>query len=71
MLTTFENHLDVLWGFLVALGVVLLLTPAVGRVARVLGVVDEPLDRRRVHLAAVASAGSLFSSGSSSRRSRS
>jgi UDP-GlcNAc:undecaprenyl-phosphate/decaprenyl-phosphate GlcNAc-1-phosphate transferase len=53
MLTTFRNHLDVLWGFLVALGVVLVLTPAVGRVARVLGVVDEPLERRRVHLAAV------------------
>jgi UDP-GlcNAc:undecaprenyl-phosphate/decaprenyl-phosphate GlcNAc-1-phosphate transferase len=59
MLTTFENHLDVLWGFLVALGVVLLLTPAVGRVARVLGVVDEPLDRRRVHLAAVPRLGGL------------
>jgi UDP-GlcNAc:undecaprenyl-phosphate/decaprenyl-phosphate GlcNAc-1-phosphate transferase len=59
MPTTFENHLDVLWGFLVALGVVLLLTPAVGRVARVLGVVDEPLDRRRVHLAAVPRLGGL------------
>src|SRR6266542_6322061 len=59
MLTTFENHLDVLWGFLVALGVVLLLTPAVGRVARVLGVVDEPLERRRVHLAAVPRLGGL------------
>ena len=34
--------IDVLWGFLVALGIVLVLTPAVGRVARVLGVVDEP-----------------------------
>jgi UDP-GlcNAc:undecaprenyl-phosphate GlcNAc-1-phosphate transferase len=53
MLDTFRDHLDVLWGFLVALGVVLVLTPAVGRVARVLGVVDEPLERRRVHLAAV------------------
>ncbi|HEY3071074.1 MAG TPA: MraY family glycosyltransferase [Gaiellaceae bacterium] len=59
MLQTFENHLDVLWGFLVALGVVLVLTPAVGRVARVLGVVDEPLDRRRVHLAAVPRLGGL------------
>src|ERR671915_902724 len=45
--------MDVLWAFLVALGVVLVLTPAVGRVARFLGVVDEPLDRRRVHLAVV------------------
>jgi UDP-GlcNAc:undecaprenyl-phosphate GlcNAc-1-phosphate transferase len=59
MLETFENHLDVLWGFLVALGVVLVLTPAVGRVARVLGVVDEPLERRRVHLAAVPRLGGL------------
>jgi UDP-GlcNAc:undecaprenyl-phosphate/decaprenyl-phosphate GlcNAc-1-phosphate transferase len=59
MLTTFESHLDVLWGFLVALGVVLLLTPAVGHVARVLGVVDEPLERRRVHLAAVPRLGGL------------
>ena len=53
MWETFRSHLDVLWGFVVALGIVLVLTPAVGRVARVLGVVDEPLDRRRVHLAVV------------------
>jgi UDP-GlcNAc:undecaprenyl-phosphate/decaprenyl-phosphate GlcNAc-1-phosphate transferase len=59
MLNTFENHLDVLWGFLVGLGVVLVLTPAVGRFARVLGVVDEPLERRRVHLAAVPRLGGL------------
>jgi UDP-GlcNAc:undecaprenyl-phosphate/decaprenyl-phosphate GlcNAc-1-phosphate transferase len=59
MLQTFENHLNVLWGFLVALGVVLFLTPAVGHMARVLGVVDEPLDRRRVHLAAVPRLGGL------------
>ena len=59
MLTTFQNHLDVLWGFLVALGVVLVLTPVVGRVAHVLGVVDEPLERRRVHLAAVPRLGGL------------
>ena len=59
MLTTFENHLDVLWGFLVALAVVLVLTPAVGRVARVLGIVDEPTEGRRVHLAAVPRLGGL------------
>jgi UDP-GlcNAc:undecaprenyl-phosphate GlcNAc-1-phosphate transferase len=59
VLQTFRDHLDVLWGFLVALGVVLVLTPAVGRVARVLGVVDEPLERRRVHLAAVPRLGGL------------
>src|SRR5919197_4210639 len=50
---------EVVWGFLLALGVVLVLTPAVGRVARVLGVVDEPLERRRIHLAAVPRLGGL------------
>ncbi len=59
MLETFENHLDVLWGFLVALAVVLVLTPAVGRVARILGVVDEPGERRRVHLTAIPRLGGL------------
>ena len=42
MWNVFTAHLDVLWGFLVAFAVVVVLTPAVGRVARVLGVVDEP-----------------------------
>ncbi|HEX5469652.1 MAG TPA: MraY family glycosyltransferase [Gaiellaceae bacterium] len=59
MWETFRNHLDVLWGFLVALAVVLVLTPAVGRVARVLGIVDEPLERRRIHLQAVPRLGGL------------
>ena len=59
MLDTLRDHLDVLWGFLAALGLVLVLTPAVGRVARVLGVVDEPLEKRRVHLAAVPRLGGL------------
>jgi UDP-GlcNAc:undecaprenyl-phosphate GlcNAc-1-phosphate transferase len=59
VLQNFEDHLDVLWAFLVALGVVLVLTPAVGHVARVLGVVDEPVERRRVHLAAVPRLGGL------------
>jgi UDP-GlcNAc:undecaprenyl-phosphate GlcNAc-1-phosphate transferase len=49
MLDTFRTHLDVLWGFLVALAVVLALTPAIGSVARFLGVVDEPGERRRMH----------------------
>ena len=72
MLDTFLDHQDVLWGFLVALGVVLVLTPAVGRVARVLGVVDEPRERRRSTCRPCrASAGSRSSSASSSRRSRS
>jgi UDP-GlcNAc:undecaprenyl-phosphate/decaprenyl-phosphate GlcNAc-1-phosphate transferase len=59
VLETFREHLDVLWGFLAALGIVLVLTPAVGRVARVLGVVDEPLEKRRVHLRAVPRLGGL------------
>jgi UDP-GlcNAc:undecaprenyl-phosphate GlcNAc-1-phosphate transferase len=59
VLETFRNHLDVLWGFLVALAVVLVLTPAVGRVARVLGVVDEPGEARRMHLRAVPRLGGL------------
>ena len=59
MLETLRDHLDVIWGFLAALGLVLVLTPAVGRVARVLGVVDEPLEKRRVHLAAVPRLGGL------------
>jgi UDP-GlcNAc:undecaprenyl-phosphate/decaprenyl-phosphate GlcNAc-1-phosphate transferase len=59
VLDTLRDHLDVLWGFLAALGLVLVLTPAVGRVARVLGVVDEPLEKRRVHLAAVPRLGGL------------
>jgi UDP-GlcNAc:undecaprenyl-phosphate/decaprenyl-phosphate GlcNAc-1-phosphate transferase len=49
MLDTFLDHKDVLWGFLVALGVALVLTPAVGGVARYLGVVDEPGESRRIH----------------------
>src|SRR5918992_2792920 len=59
MLKTFLNHLDVLWGFLVALAVVLVVTPAVGRVARVLGVIDQPGDERRMHLRAVPRLGGL------------
>ena len=42
MLDTFLDHQDVLWGFLVALAVALVLTPHIGSVARYLGVVDEP-----------------------------
>jgi UDP-GlcNAc:undecaprenyl-phosphate GlcNAc-1-phosphate transferase len=50
MLDTFLDHKDVLWGFLTALGVVLVLTPAVGGVARIFGVLDEPgTEKRRLH----------------------
>jgi UDP-GlcNAc:undecaprenyl-phosphate GlcNAc-1-phosphate transferase len=59
MLETLGNHLDVLWGLFAALGIVLVLTPAVGRVARVLGVVDEPGEQRRMHLRAVPRLGGL------------
>ena len=37
---------EVLWGALIAFGIVVLLTPAVGGMARLLGVVDRPGDRR-------------------------
>ena len=47
MLDTFLDHKDVLWGFLVALVVVLLLTPAIGGVAKVFGVIDEPSGKQR------------------------
>jgi UDP-GlcNAc:undecaprenyl-phosphate/decaprenyl-phosphate GlcNAc-1-phosphate transferase len=44
----FTDHLEVLYGALVALVVVVLLTPAVGGMARMLGVVDRSEDGRRV-----------------------
>ncbi len=50
MWQTLRNNPEVLWGFLLALVVVLVLTPAVGRFARILGVVDEPGERRRIHV---------------------
>jgi UDP-GlcNAc:undecaprenyl-phosphate/decaprenyl-phosphate GlcNAc-1-phosphate transferase len=59
VLETLANHLDVLWGLLTALGIVLVLTPAVGHVGRVLGVVDEPGEKRRMHLRAVPRLGGL------------
>src|SRR5437764_6325491 len=46
MLETLANHLEVVWGAAVALVIVILLTPAVGGMARVLGVVDRPEARR-------------------------
>ena len=50
MIETLRDNPEVIWGFLLALGVVLLLTPAVGRFARILGVVDEPGETRRIHV---------------------
>jgi UDP-GlcNAc:undecaprenyl-phosphate GlcNAc-1-phosphate transferase len=43
----FTGHLEVLYGALTALVVVVLLTPAVGGMARILGVVDRTEDGRR------------------------
>src|ERR687896_1952909 len=56
---TLRDNPEVLWGFLVALAVVLLLTPGVGRFARILGVVDEPGDTRRVHTVPVPRLGGI------------
>ena len=46
MLHTLADHLQVVWGAIVALVIVILLTPAVGGMARLLGVVDQPEARR-------------------------
>ena len=60
MLDTFLDHKDVLWGFLVALGIVLALTPAIGGVARLFGVMDDPEgEKRRLHVRPVPRLGGL------------
>jgi UDP-GlcNAc:undecaprenyl-phosphate GlcNAc-1-phosphate transferase len=46
MWETLTDHLEVIWGAAVALGIVILLTPAVGGMARLLGAVDRPGERR-------------------------
>src|SRR5919109_1636963 len=46
MLETLADHLEVIWGALLAASIVILLTPAVGGMARLLGVVDRPEGRR-------------------------
>ena len=43
-----SDHLEVLWGALSALAIVLVLTPAVGRAARYLRLVDRPVEGARV-----------------------
>jgi UDP-GlcNAc:undecaprenyl-phosphate GlcNAc-1-phosphate transferase len=50
MWQTLRDNPEVIWGFGLALGVVLVLTPAVGRFARILGVVDQPGEARRLHV---------------------
>ena len=44
MLHTLADHLEVVWGALLAAAIVVLLTPAVGGMARLLGAVDRPED---------------------------
>ena len=46
MLHTLADNLEVIWGLLLAASIVVLLTPAVGGMARLLGVVDRPGGRR-------------------------
>jgi UDP-GlcNAc:undecaprenyl-phosphate GlcNAc-1-phosphate transferase len=46
MWETFTDHLQILYGAIFAFLIVVLLTPAVGGMARLLGVVDEPAARR-------------------------
>src|SRR5712671_6050838 len=46
VLDVLREHLQVVWGALVAFVVVVLLTPAVGGMARMLGAVDAPGGRR-------------------------
>jgi UDP-GlcNAc:undecaprenyl-phosphate GlcNAc-1-phosphate transferase len=58
MLRTLSDHLEVVWGALLAASIVVLLTPAVGGMARVLGVVDRP-DGRRLNRRAVPRLGGL------------
>ncbi len=46
MLDDLRSSPEVIWGALIAFGIVVLLTPAVGGMARMLGVVDRPSERR-------------------------
>jgi UDP-GlcNAc:undecaprenyl-phosphate GlcNAc-1-phosphate transferase len=46
MFETLADNLEIVWGALVALVIVVLLTPAVGGMARKLGAVDRPEERR-------------------------
>jgi UDP-GlcNAc:undecaprenyl-phosphate/decaprenyl-phosphate GlcNAc-1-phosphate transferase len=58
MLHTLADHLEVIWGALLAAAIVVLLTPAVGGMARLLGVVDRP-DGRRLNRSTVPRLGGL------------
>jgi UDP-GlcNAc:undecaprenyl-phosphate GlcNAc-1-phosphate transferase len=58
MLHTLADHLEVIWGAVLALVIVVLLTPAVGGMARLLGAVDRP-DARRLNRRPVPRLGGL------------
>ncbi len=58
VLRTLEDHFQVLYGAALALAIVVLLTPAVGGMARLLGVVDRP-EARRLNRRAVPRLGGL------------
>jgi UDP-GlcNAc:undecaprenyl-phosphate GlcNAc-1-phosphate transferase len=58
MLQTLADHLEVVWGAVVGLAIVVLLTPAVGGMARLLGVVDQP-DGRRLNVRPIPRLGGL------------
>jgi UDP-GlcNAc:undecaprenyl-phosphate GlcNAc-1-phosphate transferase len=58
MWATLTDHLEVLYGAALALVIVILLTPAVGGMARLLGVVDRP-EARRLNRRAVPRLGGL------------
>jgi UDP-GlcNAc:undecaprenyl-phosphate/decaprenyl-phosphate GlcNAc-1-phosphate transferase len=53
------DHLQVVYGLVVALAIVVLLTPAVGGMARLLGVVDKPGEGRRSNTRTVPRLGGL------------
>src|SRR5919201_623292 len=59
MLHALVHHLQVVWSALVALVIVVLLTPAVGGMARLLGVVDRSEDGRRPNTGRVPRLGGL------------
>src|ERR671936_2522395 len=58
MLHALAHHLQVVWGALVALVIVVLLTPAVGGMARLIGAVDRP-ERRRLNVRPIPRLGGL------------
>src|SRR5690348_2016721 len=58
VLDNLGDHLTVVWGGLAALAIVVLLTPAVGGMARLLGVVD-PAGGRRINRRPVPRLGGL------------